>query len=84
MHISNDVPGFTVDYLSDSPFRSREPYIKMAPISRSARARTPMLIQRGSEDRRVPLSNAMELYRVKGYESCLKQANSTGGRERTG
>ncbi len=32
-------------------------------MSRLAEARTPMLIQHGSEDRRVPLSNAMELYR---------------------
>ncbi len=62
-HISNDIPDFTVDYLSGSPFRNRERYIKTAPISNLANASTPMLIQHGSEDRRVPLSNAMELYR---------------------
>lgn len=62
-HISNDIPDFTVDYLSDSPFRSRELYHKTAPISNVENASTPMLIQHGSEDRRVPLSNAMELYR---------------------
>jgi dipeptidyl aminopeptidase/acylaminoacyl peptidase len=62
-HISNDIPDFTVDYLSGSPFRDRELYDKTAPISRLAEARTPMLIQHGTEDRRVPLSNAMELYR---------------------
>jgi dipeptidyl aminopeptidase/acylaminoacyl peptidase len=62
-HISNDIPDFTVDYLSGSPFRSRDLYIKTAPISQLARARTPMLIQHGTEDHRVPLSNAMELYR---------------------
>ena len=62
-HISNDVPFFTTDYLSGSPFRDRELYVKTAPISNIANARTPMLIQHGSEDRRVPLSNAMELYR---------------------
>ncbi len=62
-HISNDIPIFTVDYLSGSPFRSRDLYIKTAPISNIANAKTPMLIQHGSEDRRVPLSNAMELYR---------------------
>jgi dipeptidyl aminopeptidase/acylaminoacyl peptidase len=62
-HISNDIPDFTVDYLSGSPFRDRERYLQTAPISQLASARTPMLIQHGSEDRRVPLSNAMELYR---------------------
>jgi dipeptidyl aminopeptidase/acylaminoacyl peptidase len=62
-HISNDIPDFTVDYLSGSPFRNRELYAKTAPISNLANAKTPMLIQHGSEDQRVPLSNAMELYR---------------------
>jgi len=62
-HVSNDIPQFTVDYLSGSPFRDRELYIKTAPISQLAAAQTPMLIQHGIEDRRVPLSNAMELYR---------------------
>lgn len=62
-HISNDIPGFTNDYLSASPFRSREIYDKTAPISNLANAKTPILIQHGSDDKRVPLSNAMELYR---------------------
>jgi dipeptidyl aminopeptidase/acylaminoacyl peptidase len=62
-HISNDIPDFTVDYLSGSPFRSRDLYVKTAPISQLSHARTPMLIQHGAGDRRVPLSNAMELYR---------------------
>jgi len=62
-HISNDIPDFTVDYLSASPFRDRDLYVKTAPISNLANAKTPMLIQHGSDDRRVPLSNAMELYR---------------------
>ena len=62
-HISNDIPDFTTDYLSASPFRDRQEYIKTAPISGLAEASTPMLIQHGSDDRRVPLSNATELYR---------------------
>jgi dipeptidyl aminopeptidase/acylaminoacyl peptidase len=62
-HISNDIPDFTVDYLSGSPFRERDLYAKTAPISNLANAKTPMLIQHGTEDRRVPLSNATELYR---------------------
>ncbi|MEZ4733438.1 MAG: prolyl oligopeptidase family serine peptidase [Caldilineaceae bacterium] len=62
-HISNDIPYFTTDYLTGSPFRNREIYTKTAPISNLANAKTPMLIQHGSEDRRVPLANALELYR---------------------
>lgn len=62
-HISNDIPSFTTDYLSGSPFRDRARYIQTAPISNLANAKTPMLIQHGSDDRRVPLSNATELYR---------------------
>jgi len=62
-HISNDIPDFTRDYLSSSPFRDRALYEKTAPISNISKAKTPMLIQHGSEDRRVPLSNATELYR---------------------
>ena len=62
-HISNDIPDFTVDYLSGSPFRNRDLYTKTSPISGIAQAKTPMLIQHGTEDRRVPFSNAMELYR---------------------
>ena len=62
-HISNDIPDFTRDYLSGSPFRNRTLYEKTAPISNLSRAKTPMLIQHGSNDRRVPLSNATELYR---------------------
>ncbi|HEY0738776.1 MAG TPA: prolyl oligopeptidase family serine peptidase [Herpetosiphonaceae bacterium] len=62
-HISNDVPHFTLDYLSGSPFRDRDLYIKTAPMSNIAQARTPTLIQHGEDDQRVPLSNALELYR---------------------
>jgi dipeptidyl aminopeptidase/acylaminoacyl peptidase len=62
-HVSNDIPDFTIDYLSSSPFRDREIYDKTAPMRNLAQAKTPVLIQHGSEDQRVPLSNAMELYR---------------------
>ncbi len=62
-YVSNDAPDFTLDYLSASPFRDRESYARAAPMSNLSNAKTPMLIQHGAEDRRVPLSNAMELYR---------------------
>jgi dipeptidyl aminopeptidase/acylaminoacyl peptidase len=62
-HISTDIPHFTVDHLGGSPFRDREPYTQAAPITYLHNARTPVLIQHGGDDRRVPPSNATELYR---------------------
>jgi dipeptidyl aminopeptidase/acylaminoacyl peptidase len=62
-HISNDVPDFTLDYLLGSPFRGRERYERTSPMANISHARTPTLLQHGSDDRRVPLSNATELYR---------------------
>ncbi len=62
-HVSNDIPHFTTEYLSGSPFRDRSLYEKTAPMSGLAGAKTPVLIQHGSDDQRVPLSNAKELYR---------------------
>ncbi len=48
-HVSNDVPDFTTDYLSGSPFRDREPYVRAAPMSNLANAKTPMrTIQHGA------------------------------------
>lgn len=62
-HISNDIPHFTTEFLSVSPFRDRSLYEQTAPMSGLLQAKTPVLIQHGSNDRRVPLSNAKELYR---------------------
>jgi dipeptidyl aminopeptidase/acylaminoacyl peptidase len=62
-HISNDIPDFTIDYLSGSPFRERARYLEASPMTGIASAKTPTLIQHGADDRRVPLSNASELYR---------------------
>jgi dipeptidyl aminopeptidase/acylaminoacyl peptidase len=62
-HITNDIPHFTIHYLSGNPFRDRELYVKTAPMSALQSARTPTLIQHGGRDQRVPLANATELYR---------------------
>jgi dipeptidyl aminopeptidase/acylaminoacyl peptidase len=62
--ISNDVPDFTRDFLGVDLFgEDRSALVASSPIAAIGRARTPMLIQHGGKDRRVPLSNAMELYR---------------------
>ena len=62
-HIGNDIPHFTTHYLSGTPFKNRELYIKTAPMSKIQQAKTPTLIQHGAKDQRVPLVSATELYR---------------------
>lgn len=62
--ISNDVPDFTRDFLGVELFgEDRSALTASSPIAAINNARTPMLIQHGAKDQRVPLSNAMELYR---------------------
>ena len=62
-HIGNDIPHFTTHYLSGTPFKNRELYVKTAPMSKIQEARTPTLVQHGAKDRRVPFVSATELYR---------------------
>jgi len=62
-HISTDIPHFTTNYLSASPFRNREIYMKTSPMTKIHEAKTPTLIQHGGRDNRVPFSDATELYR---------------------
>ncbi|MEO0602511.1 MAG: prolyl oligopeptidase family serine peptidase [Myxococcota bacterium] len=61
--VSNDIPQFTDHYLGASPYTDRAIYERTAPISGLSADASPMLVQHGENDRRVPLSNAMELYR---------------------
>ncbi|MFH0850994.1 MAG: S9 family peptidase [Candidatus Bathyarchaeota archaeon] len=62
--VSNDIPYFTDHYLGGTPWDRGEVYEKTAPMSAIDRAHTPMLIQHGGKDQRVPLSDGMELYRA--------------------
>jgi dipeptidyl aminopeptidase/acylaminoacyl peptidase len=61
--VSNDIPYFTDHYLGGTPWDRREVYEKTAPMSALGKTHTPMLIQHGAKDQRVPLSDGMELYR---------------------
>jgi len=62
--VSNDIPYFTDHYLGGTPWDRQEVYEKTAPISAIGKAHTPMLIQHGGKDQRVPVSDGMELYRA--------------------
>ncbi|MFW9975852.1 MAG: alpha/beta hydrolase family protein [Candidatus Thorarchaeota archaeon] len=53
-------------HLTGAPYEpeNRENYRKSAPISAIGKAKTPMLIQHGEEDKRISVISAQELYRA--------------------
>ncbi|MBV6621809.1 MAG: S9 family peptidase [Rivularia sp. (in: Bacteria)] len=61
-YVSTDIHYFTQHYLGDTPWKDPEIYRKTSPITYIKSACTPTLIQHGDRDRRVPISNAYELY----------------------
>jgi dipeptidyl aminopeptidase/acylaminoacyl peptidase len=62
-YVSTDITPFTPQYLHATPWDDPGVYAKTSPITTIREARTPTLIQHGSEDKRVPVPNAFELYR---------------------
>ena len=60
-YANTDVTPFTSQYLKAAPWDDPAIYRKTSPISYVAKARTPTLIQHGSNDKRVPIANAYEL-----------------------
>ncbi len=62
-YVNTDNPPFTRDYLKATPWEDPEIYRKTSPITYINQAKTPVLIQHGDLDKRVPIPNAYELYR---------------------
>jgi len=62
-YISTDITPFTRQYLHATPWDDPEVYAKTSPITTIKQAKTPTLIQLGSNDKRVPVPNSFELYR---------------------
>jgi dipeptidyl aminopeptidase/acylaminoacyl peptidase len=63
VYMATDAPFWTAQYLKATPWDDPAIYAKTSPITTVRQARTPTLIQHGSNDPRVPLANAFELYR---------------------
>ncbi|HZH99416.1 MAG TPA: prolyl oligopeptidase family serine peptidase, partial [Fimbriimonadaceae bacterium] len=59
-----DIPDFTRQYLKSTPWADPEIYAKTSPITFVKGAKTPTLIQTGSNDARVPVANSHQLYRA--------------------
>jgi dipeptidyl aminopeptidase/acylaminoacyl peptidase len=60
-YVNTDITPFTRQYLKATPWADPEAYRRASPITYINRAKTPMLIQHGDEDKRVPIPNAYEL-----------------------
>jgi dipeptidyl aminopeptidase/acylaminoacyl peptidase len=60
-YVNTDITPFTRQYLRGTPWEEPEVYRKASPITYIDRAKTPVLIQHGDRDRRVPIPNAYEL-----------------------
>jgi dipeptidyl aminopeptidase/acylaminoacyl peptidase len=60
-YVNTDITPFTPQYLHATPWDDPEIYKKTSPITYIAHAKTPTLIQQGSNDRRVPVPDSFEL-----------------------
>jgi dipeptidyl aminopeptidase/acylaminoacyl peptidase len=60
-YYNTDITPFTINYLGNDPAMDPEIYAKTSPMTYIKTARTPTLIQHGSDDRRVPIANGYEL-----------------------
>jgi dipeptidyl aminopeptidase/acylaminoacyl peptidase len=62
-YVNTDITPFTRQYLHATPWDDPAIYAKTSPITTITQAKTPTLIQQGSNDRRVPVPDSYELYR---------------------
>ena len=62
-YVSTDITPFTRQYLKATPWQDMNIYNSTSPMTNINKAQTPTLIQHGELDKRVPISNAYELYR---------------------
>ena len=62
-YVSTDITPFTRQYLHAAPWDDPAVYAKTSPMTNIKKAKTPTLIQTGSNDKRVPPPDSFELYR---------------------
>jgi dipeptidyl aminopeptidase/acylaminoacyl peptidase len=57
-----DIPSANLSYFESTPYDDPEPYWSRSPLRYVSKVRTPTLILHGEEDRRVAMSQGLELY----------------------
>jgi dipeptidyl aminopeptidase/acylaminoacyl peptidase len=62
-YVNTDITPFTRQYLHATPWEDPDIYAKTSPMTTIKQAKTPTLIQQGSNDKRVPVPDSFELYR---------------------
>jgi dipeptidyl aminopeptidase/acylaminoacyl peptidase len=60
-YVNTDITPFARQYMKATPWSDPEAYRVASPVTYVNKANTPVLIQHGEEDRRVPVANAYEL-----------------------
>jgi dipeptidyl aminopeptidase/acylaminoacyl peptidase len=61
-YVNTDIHPFTRQYLKATPWDDPKIYADTSPMTYIKQARTPTLIKHGSDDARVPIPNAFQLY----------------------
>jgi dipeptidyl aminopeptidase/acylaminoacyl peptidase len=63
LYYSSDAGDFTEEYFG-LPWEERDLYAEHSPITYASRVTTPLLIQHGEDDRRVPVSQAKKFFKA--------------------
>lgn len=63
LYFLSDAGDFTVEYFG-LPWAEPEAYVRHSPVTHAAKVTTPLLIQHGENDRRVPIMQAYKFYKA--------------------
>jgi dipeptidyl aminopeptidase/acylaminoacyl peptidase len=63
-HGQSDIPGLMEYGFGGTPWAARETYERWSPVRFADRAKTPLMITHGEQDRRVPIAQAEQFYRA--------------------
>jgi dipeptidyl aminopeptidase/acylaminoacyl peptidase len=73
-YYNTDITQFTTEYFKATPLADDDVYAKTSPVTYIDSAKTPVLIQHGENDQRVPIANGYQLRQLlldKGVESRM-------------
>jgi dipeptidyl aminopeptidase/acylaminoacyl peptidase len=70
LYFLSDAGEVTAEYFG-LPWEARDLYYSRSPVAHAARVKTPLLIQHGENDQRVPISQAWRFYRTLKYHKKI-------------